>query len=1103
MLAFTLAGIASTAAQTFTLTLQPNTVPAVTQGVAYNQAITAVGGNANYSLAITSGSLPPGIALTGGAGSWALTGTSNTPGSYGFTISATDIDGNTGFRPYTMSIGTAGGLTINPSSLPNGSQGVAYTQTVTASGGSGGYVYSISAGSLPNGLSISSGGVISGTPSAGGSFSFTVFVRDSNGNTGTRAYTVNIGSNILTVLPSTLPNGTQSVPYSQTVSASGGSGPYTFSVTSGSLPNGLSLDSAGNLTGTPTGSGSSTFTVRAVDSVSNFGTRSYTINIGSNILTVSPATLSNGTQGTAYSQTITASGGSAPYTFAVTAGTLPTGLSLSSGGVLSGTPSASGTFNFTVQATDPGFNTGSRSYTVTINLAALTINPSSLPAGTVSTAYSQTVTASGGSAPYSYAVLSGSLPTGLSLNSGTGAITGTPTVAGSYSFTIQATDATPNTGTRDYTINIGSNNILTVSPGTLPNGTQNTAYSQTVSASGGTGPYTFALNAGSLPTGLSLSSGGVISGTPTGGGSSSFTVQATDSTGNTGSQAYTVNIGTTSLTVNPSSLPAGTQNVAYSQTVSASGGTGPYTFTISAGALPTGLSLSSAGVISGTPTGSGSSSFTVRALDSLGNVGTRLYNVNIGTVTLTINPATLPAAVVGRPYRQTVVASGGTAPYSYSITAGALPPGLTLNAATGVISGTPTSPGTAAFTVQARDVNGNTGTRAYTLVNRPDPALDPEVQGVIAAQVATAQRFALAQVTNVTHHLESLHDQFNPCSVNFGIAPPVEQPMQPYNVPGYANPNQLYSPSGQYGTASRYGAPPPLQQLRRPGERDCAADWMSAAAFWTAGAVQFGTMTPAGLTSNNRFNSVGLTAGVDLRMTDRVIVGASLGYGADRTDVGQNGSRSDASSLSASLYASLKLIEPLFLDGAIGYGTLGYDNKRWVSGDSTIVSGKRNGSYWFGAAALSYEWRRGQMKLAPYVRTDFMSASFDGYAEQGSSAQLLTFEAMKVNAVSGAVGLRGSIDIPVSFGTLTPTARVEYRQTGQDVYNQAMYYSDLGPALASTLSQPSASNHITSGAVGLRATAPGGLTAELEYGISSGSAALLMQTIRAALRLPF
>ena len=345
-------------------------------------------------------------------------------------------------------------------------------------------------------------------------------------------------------------------------------------MTSGSLPAGLTLSSGGVLSGTPSGSGASTFTVQATDSVSNTGSRSYTVTIGANILTVNPATLPNGTQGTAYNQTITASGGTTPYTFAVTSGTLPTGLSLSSGGVLSGTPSASGPFTFTVQATDPNINTGSRSYTVTINLPPLTVNPASLPAGTSGTPYSQTVTASGGIAPYSYAVLSGALPPGLTLAAGTGVISGTPTTPGAYGFTIQATDATPNTGSRAYTINVGGN-ILSVAPASLPNGTQGTAYNQTVTASGGTGPYTFALTAGALPAGLTLSSAGVISGTPSGSGVANFTVGATDSVGNTGSHAYSVTIGTVSLTVNPASLPNGTQGTAYNQTVTATGGTGP------------------------------------------------------------------------------------------------------------------------------------------------------------------------------------------------------------------------------------------------------------------------------------------------------------------------------------------------------------------------------------------------------------------------------------------------------------------------------------------------------------------------------------------------
>src|SRR6185295_3045076 len=128
------------------------------------------------------------------------------------------------------------------------------------------------------------------------------------------------------------------------------------------------------------------------------------------------------------------------------------------------------------------------------------------------------------------------------------------------------------------------------------------------------------------------------------------------------------NIGTNSLAINPASLPNGTNNVAYSQTVTGSGGTGPYTYAVSAGALPAGLSLNaSSGAITGTPTGSGPSAFTIRATDSLNNFGSANYNVNIGTNSLTINPATLPGSVTGRPYSATVVATGGTGPYTYSV----------------------------------------------------------------------------------------------------------------------------------------------------------------------------------------------------------------------------------------------------------------------------------------------------------------------------------------------------------------------------------------------------------------------------------------------------
>src|SRR5207237_1306409 len=142
-----------------------------------------------------------------------------------------------------------------------------------------------------------------------------------------------------------------------------------------------------------------------------------------------------------------------------------------------------------------------------------------------------------------------------------------------------------------------------------------------------------------------------------------FTIQALDSVGNAGSRAYSINIGTSSLALNPASLPAATQGTAYNQSITASGGTGPYTYSISAGSLPAGLSFNTGtGAITGTPTGSGPSTFTVQATDANGNTGSRSYTINVGTNSLTLNPASLPAATQGTSYNQTVTATGGTAP---------------------------------------------------------------------------------------------------------------------------------------------------------------------------------------------------------------------------------------------------------------------------------------------------------------------------------------------------------------------------------------------------------------------------------------------------------
>jgi len=173
-------------------------------------------------------------------------------------------------------------------------------------------------------------------------------------------------------------------------------------------------------------------------------------------LAIQTSSLPNATIGMAYSQILTASGGNTPYTWSRSAGTLPTGLSLNSSGVISGTLAATGTFTFTARVTDAAAASTTRtlSITVTSGTTALSITTTTLPDGTVGAAYSQTLAATGGSTPYTWSA-SGTLPPGISVTSG-GTLAGTPSAAGSYSFTARAVDSKSVTATRSLSLTIAA-----------------------------------------------------------------------------------------------------------------------------------------------------------------------------------------------------------------------------------------------------------------------------------------------------------------------------------------------------------------------------------------------------------------------------------------------------------------------------------------------------------------------------------------------------------------------------------------------------------------------------------------------------------------------
>jgi subtilisin family serine protease len=261
-----------------------------------------------------------------------------------------------------------------------------------------------------------------------------------------------------------------------------------------------------------------------------------------------------------------------------------------------------------------------------------TITTTTLPDGTVDEAYSQTLQATGGTPPFQWSLAGGALPPGLTLAASTGAVSGTPTTAGTFPFTVRVTDSQAQTDLQDLQLVVDPAPVPppVITTTSLPGGSVGVSYSQTLQASGGSPPYSWSLESGGLPAGLTLSpSTGAITGTPTSGGTSSFTVKVTDAAAQSDTQALSIVVAVAPLAITTSSLPAATVGVSYSQTLQASGGAAPYTWSRTAGNLPKGLTLSPSGVISGTPTKRGSSTFTVGVTDTAGTQVSRTLSLQV------------------------------------------------------------------------------------------------------------------------------------------------------------------------------------------------------------------------------------------------------------------------------------------------------------------------------------------------------------------------------------------------------------------------------------------------------------------------------------------
>jgi uncharacterized protein (TIGR03437 family) len=417
-----------------------------------------------------------------------------------------------------------------PSSFPPGQVGVSYTA----------YLYPfciidncpvprVLSGTLPPGLEPGPNGSITGIPTQAGVFNFTPSLTD-------EASSITIIDGGPVIQGETLPIPIVGAPYSAPVSVLGGTPPYKWSGGDGSgiLPPGLSLVSspAGEtIAGTPTQGGVYLTGVEVVDANGAETSANLKLTVGQ--LIIVNGTLPAGRVETPYPPAGFVVQYLSGANFTVSSGALPPGLLLSSGGELSGTPTAAGTFPFTVTAF--GANLAA-----SINVASLipVFSTTSLPGGTVGQAYFQETVVTGGFPPYTYTATG--LPPGLTINALGGSISGTPTTVGTFQATVTATDGATHQGSAQITITVYPPLILgTASP--LPPATAGLPYSQTISVTGGRPPYAFVLS-GAAPAGFAVNSTGVLAGTPAAPGNYNFTIQVTDNLQNVISQSYQLTV---------------------------------------------------------------------------------------------------------------------------------------------------------------------------------------------------------------------------------------------------------------------------------------------------------------------------------------------------------------------------------------------------------------------------------------------------------------------------------------------------------------------------------------------------------------------------------